>query len=157
LRTQHLPNNLHGFYAHARDAREKVDHLLLVIREAMGVELLADGWVLRRLLLVLVENPFERRAVAELAAGTVCLPLQSFEVPEGTENVTDWALDQFRAHYKKETRTKRVLTKGAIFHYVYAVLHDPSYREKYARHIVRKDCDLVGVQFLQVLVTQLGA
>ena len=61
-------DDLHRLDAHARDALEKIDHLLLVIREAIGVELLADGRVLRRLFLVLVENPFKRRAVAELAA-----------------------------------------------------------------------------------------
>jgi predicted helicase len=111
---------------------------------------------------------------------------------------TDWALDQFRAHYEagtpspaprekvagdsrpdeglapdearseKRGRTTepvksaasggnpssvvadatipspargegaRVITKDAIFHYVYAVLHDPIYREKYAQNLKRE-------------------
>ena len=50
----------------ARDAFEEIDHLLLVVREAVGIELIANGRVLRRLFLVLVEEPFERRAIAEL-------------------------------------------------------------------------------------------
>ncbi len=32
---------------------------------------------------------------------------------------------------------KRELTKDAIFHYVYGVLHDPLYREKYAQNLKR--------------------
>src|SRR5581483_9670527 len=38
------------------------------------------------------------------------------------ENITDWALDEFRAHYKDNA-----ITKWNIFHYVYAVLHHPTY------------------------------
>jgi predicted helicase len=51
------------------------------------------------------------------------------------DNITDWALDQFQSHYKKLARP---ITKDAIFHYVYAVLHDPSYREKYAQNLKRE-------------------
>ena len=32
----------------------------------------------------------------------------------------------------------RAITKQAIFHYVYAVLHDPVYREKYAQNLKRE-------------------
>jgi predicted helicase len=49
------------------------------------------------------------------------------------DNITDWALNKFVAHYG----TERV-TKDAIFHYVYAVLHDPVYREKYALNLRRE-------------------
>ncbi|MGH6795897.1 MAG: type ISP restriction/modification enzyme, partial [Methylocella sp.] len=108
------------------------------------------------------------------------------------DNITDWALEQFRAHYESrqtesrstEThphpeegsqsepvskdgqahsedalvlrdaasggssgrglRTKapraaeRAITKDAIFHYIYGVLHDPVYREKYAQNLKRE-------------------
>ena len=64
-RRAHRLDDRHGLDADARNAPEKVDNLLLVIGEAVRVELLADGRVLRRLFLVLVENPFQRRAVAE--------------------------------------------------------------------------------------------
>jgi predicted helicase len=33
---------------------------------------------------------------------------------------------------------ERPITKDAIFHYVYAVLHDPIYREKYAQNLKRE-------------------
>ena len=51
------------------------------------------------------------------------------------DNITDWALDQFSARYK---RLARAVTKDAIFHYVYAVLHDPMYREKYSLNLKRE-------------------
>ncbi|WP_245267370.1 type ISP restriction/modification enzyme [Methylosinus sp. LW3] len=51
------------------------------------------------------------------------------------DNITDWALAQFTTRYKK---LKRPITKDAIFHYVYAVLHDPVYREKYALNLTRE-------------------
>ena len=56
-----------------------------------------------------------------------------------TENITDWALKQFASHYKAGPG-KRLPepTKEGIFHYVYAVLHDPVYRDKYAQNLKRE-------------------
>jgi predicted helicase len=59
-------------------------------------------------------------------------------VGERIDNITDWALDQFRAHYEAGATPKRPITKDAIFHYVYGVLHDPVYREKYALNLKRE-------------------
>lgn len=54
------------------------------------------------------------------------------------DNITDWALDQFQFHYRSTDQgVLRPITKVAIFHYVYAVLHDPVYREKYALDLRR--------------------
>jgi predicted helicase len=55
-----------------------------------------------------------------------------------SSNVTDWALERFRAHYEKGKTSKRPITKEATFLYVYAVLHDPIYREKYALNLKRE-------------------
>jgi predicted helicase len=76
------------------------------------------------------------------AAGTVCLPVKRL-MPDGkrADNITDWALKQFAAHYAEETgkgKSVRKITKEAIFHYCYAVLHDPVYREKYAQNLKRE-------------------
>jgi predicted helicase len=63
---------------------------------------------------------------------------------ERLDNVTDWALDQFRAHYEAGTPSPArgegtgPITKDAIFHYVYAALHDPIYRETYAQNLKRE-------------------
>jgi predicted helicase len=60
---------------------------------------------------------------------------------ERIDNITDWALKKFTEYYKPETGTgkgARKITKEAIFHYCYAVLHDPVYREKYAQNLKRE-------------------
>lgn len=60
--------------------------------------------------------------------------------PDGArlDNMTDWGLSQFRAHYQSKSDEVRLLTKDDIFHYVYAVLHDPAYRKKYATNLKRE-------------------
>jgi predicted helicase len=77
------------------------------------------------------------------AAGAVCLPLRRFQSEESgdnaLDNITEWALDQFKKHYQPgRGKKERPITKEAIFHYVYAVLHDPLYREKYAQNLKRE-------------------
>ncbi len=55
------------------------------------------------------------------------------------DNVTDWSLAEFKKHYQPGRGKKaQAITKEAIFHYVYAVLHDPLYREKYAQNLKRE-------------------
>jgi len=56
--------------------------------------------------------------------------------PEGEkiDNITDWALNKFTAHYGKTPK----ITKDDIFAYVYGVLHDPVYRETYAINLKRE-------------------
>ena len=48
------------------------------------------------------------------------------------ENITDWALEKFRAHYSDER-----ITKWEIFNYTYGILHHPEYRERYAADLKR--------------------
>lgn len=55
---------------------------------------------------------------------------------EGTnrqENITDWALETFKTQYQDQT-----ITKWDIFHYTYAVLHHPHYRQRYAANLKRE-------------------
>ena len=70
-----------------------------------------------------------------------CFPFYTYN-EDGTnrqENITDWALAQFRTHYGDDT-----ITKWDIFHYNYAVLHHPDYREKYQANLRR---DLPHIPF----------
>jgi predicted helicase len=72
---------------------------------------------------------------------SVCFPLFRYESGQKVENITDWALKQFTTHYAEEAvkvKGARKITKEAIFHYCYAVLHDPVYREKYAQNLKRE-------------------
>ena len=58
---------------------------------------------------------------------------------ERIENITDWALEQFRTHYASVRGVNAdAIGKDDIFHYVYGVLHDPVYREKYALNLKRE-------------------
>jgi predicted helicase len=57
---------------------------------------------------------------------TQCLPLYRYESGKRVDNITDWALAEFRSHYGDNS-----ITKEDIFHYVYGVLHNPVYRRKY--------------------------
>ena len=53
---------------------------------------------------------------------------------ERIDNVTDWALNQFIKRFGKRVG----VSKDTIFHYVYAILHDPIYRERYALNLRRE-------------------
>ncbi|MDP2827379.1 MAG: type ISP restriction/modification enzyme, partial [Sulfuricellaceae bacterium] len=86
------------------------------------------------------------------AAAAVAMSLERID-SEGrrVDNLTDWALKQFRQHYEQPSPASgrgrsaaggegkaQKITKQAIFHYCYAVLHDPQYREKYAQNLKRE-------------------
>ena len=67
--------------------------------------------------------------------GSQCFPFYTY-AEDGTnrrENITDWALEQFRARYGD-----RSITKWDIFHYIYAVLHHPEYRQRYSANLRRE-------------------
>ena len=53
---------------------------------------------------------------------------------ERLDNITDWAVTQFTNRYGKAA----AISKDDIFAYVYAVLHDPVYRETYALNLKRE-------------------
>ena len=73
--------------------------------------------------------------------GSQCFPFYTYD-ENGTnrrENITNWALTQFRTHYKDDA-----ISKWDIFHYVYGILHHPDYREKYQANLKR---DLPHIPF----------
>lgn len=68
------------------------------------------------------------------AAVAICAARHRFDASGAlVDNITDWALDAFAARYGRGG-----VTKDDIFHYVYAVLHDPAYREAHARNLKRE-------------------
>ncbi|RKU33462.1 DNA helicase [Candidatus Poribacteria bacterium] len=65
---------------------------------------------------------------------TQCFPFYIYN-EDGTnrqENITDWILAEFQTRYSDNT-----ITKWDIFHYTYALLHHPTYREKYEKNLKR--------------------
>ncbi|VEP13849.1 Adenine specific DNA methyltransferase [Hyella patelloides LEGE 07179] len=79
-----------------------------------------------------------------LTGDSQCLPLYTYDKSGNRiENITDWGLKQFQDYYSKgnlgkgSSRIASTITKSEIFYYVYAVLHDPQYREKYQQNLKR--------------------
>ena len=66
-----------------------------------------------------------------------CFPLFTFEQSGNRtiqkENITDYALKEYRAHYSDDQ-----ISKTDIFYYVYGLLHHPGYRKKYANNLSRE-------------------
>jgi predicted helicase len=56
--------------------------------------------------------------------GSQCFPLS---------HLKDSAVAQFRQHYSDDS-----LTREQVFHYLYALLHHPDYRERYAANLKRE-------------------
>ncbi len=72
---------------------------------------------------------------------TQCFPFYTYD-EDGTnrqENITDWALEKYRAKYKDKK-----IKKWDVFYYIYGVLHHPKYKEKYADNLKR---DLPRIPF----------
>ncbi len=68
-------------------------------------------------------------------ASSQCFPFYIYDEDGSNqrENVTDWALKEFRSRYKNNR-----ITKWDIYHYVYGILHHPRYREKFADNLKRE-------------------
>ena len=65
---------------------------------------------------------------------TQCFPFYSYSEDGSNrrENITDWSLAEFRSHYGDAE-----ITKWDIFYYIYAILHHPEYRTRYAANLRR--------------------
>jgi predicted helicase len=66
---------------------------------------------------------------------TQCFPFYVYneDGQHRQENLTDWALQKYHAHYQDDR-----INKWAIFYYVYGLLHHPGYKEKYAANLKRE-------------------
>jgi len=85
-----------------------------------------------------------------------CLPLYTYDSDGNRhDNITDWGLARFRENYEFKMMNEKLksdiekekfliqnskfkITKIDIFHYVYAVLHNPAYRKKYELNLKRE-------------------
>lgn len=63
-----------------------------------------------------------------------CFPFYTYDEDGSNrrENITDYALARFRAHYADPA-----ISKWDVFYYVYGILHHPGYRERYALDLKR--------------------
>ena len=83
--------------------------------------------------MVLVTDTLSDLHLVGAGAGTQCFPYYTYQEDGSNrrENITDWAVSQFQAQYGSK------VTKWNIFYYVYAMLHHPQYRERYAENLKR--------------------
>ncbi|PKK84267.1 MAG: DNA helicase [candidate division Zixibacteria bacterium HGW-Zixibacteria-1] len=65
----------------------------------------------------------------DLIEKTQCFPLYIYNEDGSNrkDNITDWALKEFKAHYNDKK-----ISKKDIFYHIYGFLHHPEYRRKYA-------------------------
>jgi predicted helicase len=129
-------------------AMQMYDSPLFVDERGATAETFPDGAALNMAICVIAgdRQPFAAVASRRLpnlnlysADATKFITLWRFSADgQRHDNITDWSLTQFRKHYQPgRSKSADALTKEAIFHYVYAVLHDPLYREKYAQNLKR--------------------
>ena len=93
--------------------------------------------------MVLMSDQLADLHVVGPGCSSQCFPFYTYD-EDGTnrqENITDWALAEFRTRYGDDT-----ISKWDIFHYNYALLHHPVYREKYEKNLKR---DLPHIPFTE--------
>lgn len=83
--------------------------------------------------MLLMSNTIVDLHLVGAGSSTQCFPFYTYN-EDGSgrrENITEWALGTFRERYGA------AVTKRDIFHYVYALLHHPEYRSRYAENLKR--------------------
>ena len=83
--------------------------------------------------MVLAANSIVDLHLTGTGTGAQCFPFYVY-AEDGSnqqENITDWALQQFQQAHGAG------VTKWDIFHYIYALLHDPDYKARYAENLKR--------------------
>ena len=76
----------------------------------------------------------DRVAMGGFGSPGQCFPFYTYDEDgrNRRENITDWALVQFRGRYGDDS-----IGKWDIFHYVYGLLHHPGYRKRYQANLKR--------------------
>ena len=110
--------------------------------EAENLVICVTGLGSEKPFLALMANKIvDLNMVSPGAGGSRCFPFYTYDEDGSNrrENITDWALAQFRTQYGDDT-----ISKWDIFHYVYGLLHHPAYRERYQANLKR---DLPRIPF----------
>lgn len=86
--------------------------------------------------MVLMTNHIADLHAVGAGASSQCFPFYTYDKNgrNRQENITDWALAQFRNQYPSETP----VSKWDIFYYIYTLLHHPDYRTTYAANLRRE-------------------
>ena len=89
----------------------------------------------RPFLSLMADKIVDLNMVSPGAGGAQCFPYYTYDEDgnNSRENITDWSLARFRAQYGDEK-----ISKWDIFHYVYGLLHHPTYRDRYQANLKRE-------------------
>ncbi len=128
------------------DTKTYYDHIITHrVYQQDSIFPIAGQWRNQLIALNVGNKPFNVLAANRLIdyhfnGDAICFPLHCYgETGQHHDNITSWALEQFRERYEaKGSKSARSITREDIFHYVYGVLHDPVYREKYALNLKRE-------------------
>ena len=84
--------------------------------------------------MVLMSHQLTDLHVVSPGCGAQCFPFYTYDErgKNRRENITRWALKDFRAHYRDEA-----INEWDIFYYIYGLLHHPTYRERYQANLKR--------------------
>jgi predicted helicase len=127
-------HNLNFYFADFwNEERYQQQHLFpTVATEAENVAICCSG--------IGSSKPFQCLATSRLVSldlleKTQCFPFYTYDEDGANrrDNITDWALSEFRSHYGQKSISKR-----DVFHYTYALLHHPEYRTRYAANLKRE-------------------
>ena len=85
--------------------------------------------------MVLMSSHLTDLHVVGAGSSAQCFPYYTYDEDGSNrrENITDWALARFCAQYGDEK-----ISKWDIFHYVYGLLHHPTYRDRYQANLKRE-------------------
>ena len=116
------------------------DRLTSKHTEIFGIDLLKENYVIlfnnhaTHFKTCATSKLYEFGSLLEGGGQTIGVSLYRYDSAGNRhENITDWGLEQFVTHYKDKK-----ITKEDIFHYTYAVLHNPAYRKKYELNLKRE-------------------
>src|SRR5579884_891549 len=115
------------YFDHLLNQRRYQQHIIFPTAEAENTVIIVGGYGRKHFAIFATTSISDLNFYADPAQ---CFPYYSY-AEDGSnrrENITDWALAQFQARYGEQ------VSKWDIFHYVYAMLHHPQYRERYAEN-----------------------
>ena len=124
------------FDAHLNEARYKFPYIFPTPdteKENLIISLTGIGS--EKPFMVIVNNIICDLHLNGAGCSTQCFPFYTYDEDGNNrkENITDWSLDTFRQKYQDSA-----IAKWDIFYYIYALLHHPTYREKYADNLKRE-------------------
>jgi predicted helicase len=125
----------HLYFDHLLNQRRYQLHRIFPTPEAENTAIALTGIGSERPFMCLALRVIPDLHLTSFGCGTQCFPFYTYD-EDGTnrrENIPLSTLVRFQSHYGDER-----ITKWDIFHYVYALLHHPGYRERFASNLKRE-------------------